>query len=132
MELNLSGKTALVTGASIGIGRGIATALAKEGARLAVVARRRNLLEELQQELQAKLVIIEADLLKEDSVAKIAGEALAGLGSVDIVINNAGGSRKFTLDSTEAFQLLVNSSQETNMKLTDVALPLSPDRIARK
>ena len=45
MELELRGKTALVTGASMGIGRGIAKALAKEGVRLAVVARRRNLLE---------------------------------------------------------------------------------------
>ena len=44
MELGIQGRTALVTGASMGIGRGIATALAREGVRLAVVARRRNLL----------------------------------------------------------------------------------------
>ena len=43
MELGIQGRTALVTGASMGIGRGIATALAREGVRLAVVARRRNL-----------------------------------------------------------------------------------------
>ena len=43
MELAIKGKTALVTGASMGIGRGIATALAREGVKLAVVARRRNL-----------------------------------------------------------------------------------------
>ena len=53
MELDLKGKTALVTGASIGIGRGIALALAREGARLAVVARRGNLLEELAGEIVA-------------------------------------------------------------------------------
>jgi 3-oxoacyl-[acyl-carrier protein] reductase len=45
MNLQLVGRTALVTGASMGIGRGIAAALAKEGVRLAVTARRRNLLE---------------------------------------------------------------------------------------
>jgi 3-oxoacyl-[acyl-carrier protein] reductase len=100
MELGLQGRTALVTGASMGIGRGIATALAREGVKLAVLARRRNLLEELQQEI-GKLVIIECDLLAEGSPAKIAAAALAGLGSVDILINNAGGSRKFTLDSSE-------------------------------
>ena len=45
MDLKLSGRAALVTGASIGIGRGIAKALAAEGVKLAVVARRRDLLE---------------------------------------------------------------------------------------
>jgi len=102
MELELKGKTALVTGASMGIGRGIAKALAQEGVRVAVVARRRNLLQELEKEIGAKLVIIEQDFLQEGSPQKIAQAALAGLGAVDILVNNAGGSRRFTLDSTEA------------------------------
>src|SRR5687767_13881173 len=102
MELGIQGRTALVTGASIGIGRGSATALSGEGVRLAVVARRRNLLEELQQELGAKLVIIESDLMQEGSVQKIADAALEGLGSVEILVNNAGGSRRFTLEASEA------------------------------
>jgi 3-oxoacyl-[acyl-carrier protein] reductase len=102
MELELKGKTALVTGASMGIGRGIARALAKEGVRLAVVARRRNLLEELQTELKTELIIIEQDFLQEGAPQKIAQAALAGLGSVEILVNNAGGSRRFTLESTEA------------------------------
>jgi 3-oxoacyl-[acyl-carrier protein] reductase len=102
MDLGIRGKTALVTGASMGIGRGIATALAREGVRLAVVARRRNLLEELETELGQKLVIIEQDFLKPGAPEAIANAALDGLGSVEILINNAGGSRKFTLDSNEA------------------------------
>jgi 3-oxoacyl-[acyl-carrier protein] reductase len=101
MDLGLAGKTALVTGASIGIGRGIAAAWSREGVKLAVVARRRNLLEELQQELNAQLVIIECDFMQEGAPAEIAAAALAGLGSVDILVNNAGGSRKFTLDASE-------------------------------
>ena len=101
MDLGIRGKTALVTGASMGIGRGIATALAREGVRLAVVARRRNLLEALETELGQKLVIVECDLMQENSVEKIAQAALEGLGSVDILINNAGGSRKFTLEASE-------------------------------
>jgi 3-oxoacyl-[acyl-carrier protein] reductase len=101
MELGIRGRTALVTGASMGIGRGIATALAREGVRLAVAARRRNLLEALQKELQTQLVIIECDLLVEGSPEKIAAAALEGLGSVEILVNNAGGSRRFTLESTE-------------------------------
>jgi len=101
MDLGIRGKTALVTGASMGIGRGIAAALAREGVKLAVVARRRNLLEELEKELGQKLVIIEQDFLKPGAPDVIAKAALEGLGSVDILINNAGGSRKFTLESTE-------------------------------
>jgi len=101
MDLGIAGKTALVTGASIGIGRGIATALSKEGVKLAVVARRKNLLEELQSELKAKLVIIECDFMQKGAPGEIAEAALKGLGSVDILVNNAGGSRKFTLEASE-------------------------------
>ena len=101
MDLGLAGKTALVTGASIGIGRGIATALSKEGVKLAVVARRRNLLEELQKELNTELVVIECDFMQKSAPDKIAEAALKGLGSVDILVNNAGGSRKFALDTSE-------------------------------
>jgi len=101
MDLGIRGKTALVTGASMGIGRGIATALAREGVRLAVVARRRNLLEELEKELGQKLVIIEQDFMAEGAPDAIAQTALAGLGSIDILVNNAGGSRKFTLEASE-------------------------------
>ena len=102
MDLQISGKTALVTGASAGIGRAIAKALAAEGVRLAVVARRRDLLESLQKEIGARLVIIACDFMQEDAPQSIANAALAGLKSVDILINNAGGSRKFELDTGEA------------------------------
>jgi 3-oxoacyl-[acyl-carrier protein] reductase len=101
MDLGIRGKTALVTGASMGIGRGIASALAREGVRLAVVARRRNLLEELEKELGQKLVIIQQDFMAEEAPEAIAKAALEGLGSVEILINNAGGSRKFTMDASE-------------------------------
>jgi 3-oxoacyl-[acyl-carrier protein] reductase len=102
VELGIQGRTALVTGASMGIGRGIATALAREGVRLAVAARRRELLGDLERELQTKLVIIQCDFLKPDAPQTIAKAALDGLGSVDILVNNAGGSRRFTLEATEA------------------------------
>jgi 3-oxoacyl-[acyl-carrier protein] reductase len=130
MELGIQGRTALVTGASMGIGRGIATALAREGVKLAVVARRRNLLEELQKELGAKLVIIECDLLKEGSAEKIAAAALEGLGSVEILVNNAGGSRRFTLEASEAQwdeALTLNFTRQRQL-----AHRLLPQMIARK
>jgi len=130
MELGIQGRTALVTGASMGIGRGIAAALAREGVRVAVAARRRNLLEELEKELGTKLVIIEADLLAQNSIEKVAAGALAGLGGVDILINNAGGSRKFTLDSSEEQweeALTLNFTRQRQL-----AHRLLPQMIARK
>src|SRR5258708_3899316 len=101
MDLGIAGRTALVTGASIGIGRGIASALSKEGVRLAVVARRKNLLDQLQDELKTRIVIIECDFMSKDAPEKISAAALEGLGSVQILVNNAGGSRKFTLEASE-------------------------------
>jgi len=130
VDLGIAGKTALVTGASIGIGRGIAVALAREGVRLAVVARRKGLLQELQNEIGARLVIIEHDLLVEDSIEKISAEALRGLGSVEILINNAGGSRRFTLESGDAQweeALTLNFTRQRQL-----AHKLLPQMIARK
>jgi 3-oxoacyl-[acyl-carrier protein] reductase len=101
MDLQLQGKTALVTGASAGIGRGIALALAAEGVRLAVTARRRERLESVAREAGAKMVIIEQDFMQEGAPQRIAQAALEGLGGVDILVNNAGGSRPFGLDAAE-------------------------------
>jgi 3-oxoacyl-[acyl-carrier protein] reductase len=105
MDLQLQGRPALVTGASTGIGRGIAQALAREGVRLAIVARRGELLESLAGEIEAaggaRPVIIVQDFMAEDAAERIAAQALAGLGAVDILVNNAGGSRPFSLDASE-------------------------------
>jgi 3-oxoacyl-[acyl-carrier protein] reductase len=102
MDLGLAGKTALVTGASAGIGRGIALALAAEGVRLAVTARRGDRLRALEQEAGAKLAIIEQDFMLPEAPQRIAQAALAALGSVEILVNNAGGSRPFKIDASEA------------------------------
>ena len=91
-----------MTGASAGIGRGIALALAAEGVRLAITARRREKLEALAGEAGASMVIIAADFMADGAPQRIAEAALAGLGSVDILVNNAGGSRPFKLDASEA------------------------------
>lgn len=130
MDLGIAGKTALVTGASVGIGRAIARALAAEGVRLAVVARRRDLLETLEKEIGARLVIIEQDLMAEDAPQRIAEAALAGLGSVDILVNNAGGSRKFQLHSDEAQWLEAMTLNFTRQR--QIADRLVDRMIARK
>ena len=99
MDLKLKNRTALVTGASTGIGRGIAIALAAEGVKVAVSARRVELLNQLADEIVAtgghRPVVIESDLYPDDAAQRLAAAAIAGLGSVDILVNNAGGSRSF-------------------------------------
>ncbi len=138
MDLGINGKTALVTGASTGIGRGIALALAAEGVRMAIAARRRALLEEVAQEIVSKggaaPVVIECDFMREDAPAAIANEALAGLGSVDILVNNAGGSRKFSLDTaedqwSEALTLNFTRQRQLTHKLLDQMMKRNWGRI---
>ena len=105
MDLQLAGKTALVTGASRGIGRAIALGLAREGAKIAITARRTNLLEELSREIVSaragEPLIIESDLYQEGSAEKLAAAAEKGLGRVDILVNAAGGSRPFPFEATK-------------------------------
>ena len=128
MDLAIGGKCALVTGASMGIGRAIAIALAAEGVKLAVAARRRHLLDELQKET-GPLVIIEQDFLANDAAARVADAALKGLGRVDILVNNAGGSRRFTLESTDAeWEEALTLNFRRHRELTQRLLPQMMER----
>lgn len=99
MDLKLQGRRALVTGASVGIGRGIAMALAAEGVQLALTARRMDKLQEVAQAIQSgggvAPLLIEQDMYAEDAASRITQAAMQGLGGVDILVNNAGGSRSF-------------------------------------
>jgi NAD(P)-dependent dehydrogenase (short-subunit alcohol dehydrogenase family) len=92
---DLTGKTALVTGASRGIGRAIAVGLAGAGADVALSARDEALLREVQGEVEAlgrRAVVLPADVTDADACAQLAADAIAGLGSLDVLVNNAGGS----------------------------------------
>jgi 3-oxoacyl-[acyl-carrier protein] reductase len=97
MDLQLNNKTALVTGASQGIGRAIAKALAAEGVRVCVAARRRELLEELAGEITAAggaaPAIVVVDIMQDGAPQRLAEEAKRALGGVGILINSAGGSQ---------------------------------------
>jgi 3-oxoacyl-[acyl-carrier protein] reductase len=105
MDLQLEGRTALVTGASMGIGRAVAKGLAAEGVKVAVVARRKELLDTLAEEIARadgpRAAIIVADVMAADAAERVGGEALAALGHVDILVNSAGGSRPLPLDAPE-------------------------------
>ena len=106
MELDLRGRTALVTGASSGIGRAIALELGREGARLAITGRRRANLEEVADAVAAmgapRAAVIVHDALDAGYVEALAAQSQAALGAVEILVNNAGGSRAFGKDATEA------------------------------
>jgi len=105
MDLQLANRTALVTGASRGIGRAAARVLAAEGCRVAVVARRGPLLAELAEEIvadggQAPLVVV-ADLVADGGPAVVARRVLEAFGGLDILVNNAGSSRPVPWDASE-------------------------------
>jgi len=105
MDLQLAGKTALVTGASAGIGRAIAKGLAAEGVKLCIAARRGELLQELATEIVAggglRPQIVTVDMLAEDAARRLTQEALNGLGQIDILANCAGGSDAMALDAPD-------------------------------
>jgi len=103
MDLGLKSKTAVVTGASIGIGRAIAKGLAAEGVRIVGVARRTDLLAELVKEVGGGLITpLVQDVMAKDAAEKIAAFAQKELGHVDILINNAGGSRPLPVDAPDS------------------------------
>ena len=106
MDLDLKSKTAVVTGASIGIGRAIAKGLALEGVRVVGVARRKDLLEKLAQEVKAAggadVIAVEQDIMQQDAAKKLVAAAVAAVGHVDILVNNAGGSRPLPGDAPDS------------------------------
>jgi 3-oxoacyl-[acyl-carrier protein] reductase len=103
MELNFEGRTALVTGASQGIGRTTASMLALAGVDVVAVARRVVLIEQLADEVagqgRGKIIPLAADFYDEDAPDRVAAEARRLLGHVDILMNAAGQSRPLKFDA---------------------------------
>ena len=133
MDLELKGRIALVTGASAGIGREIAKVLAGEGAQTIVLARRTHLLEVLADEIEqaggSRPHIIGADLFERSAVERVREEVISQYGYIDILINNAGGSRPTQLDASddvwdEAFAINFTAVR----KMTTAFLPCMQQR----
>ena len=93
MTTNLTGKVALITGASAGIGQACARALAEEGARLVLTARRQERLDELKQQaekLGTQAISVLGDAREEGTAKNAVEAAMRAFGQIDILINNTG------------------------------------------
>lgn len=96
MELGLKGRVALVTGASQGIGKACALALAEEGCNVAICARGKEALDKVAEEIKAKGVevfAIQADVSKPADVKNLVATAAEKFGRIDVLVNNAGTGR---------------------------------------
>lgn len=95
MDTGLSGKAALVGGASRGIGRAIALALASEGCRVAICSRNRQALEEaaadIQRQTGTETLAVQCDMANYEDIKRFVAETVKRFGRLDIVVNNAGG-----------------------------------------
>jgi NADP-dependent 3-hydroxy acid dehydrogenase YdfG len=91
--MDLKGKIAVVTGASSGIGEATATKLAEQGAKVVLVARRKERLEKLAKKIKAgggEALVVEADITDQKTCQKVVGQVLDKWKKIDILVNNAG------------------------------------------
>ena len=115
----LEGKVALITGASAGIGRAAARVLAREGAKVALTARRRERLEELSAEIKklgSEAVYVVGDIREEETAKDIVAQTVKSFGRVDILIANAGMAYYRNLVDTSVSQY--DDMMDLNMKGT--------------
>jgi 3-oxoacyl-[acyl-carrier protein] reductase len=133
MDLELKDKLAVITGTSVGIGRETAKTFAAEGMRLVLIARREELLRELQEEIVAtgapKPLVIAKDVTAPNAHSEIRDEVLAKCGHIDILVNNAGGSRPIPVDAPEsAWEEAIALNFTAVRRLTHAFLPAMTER----
>jgi len=129
MTGKLVGKTALITGASAGIGRASALALAQEGANIVLTARRQERLDELITAVQkagGKAVSVIGDATAEETAQKCVNTAIKTFGTLDILINNVGvGNYKNLVDTSAAeYDEMMDSNVRSTFLFTRHAVPL--------
>jgi 3-oxoacyl-[acyl-carrier protein] reductase len=135
MAGKLTGKVAVISGASRGIGRAAALALAKEGAHVVVTARTKADLETLVKEVKAlktgaKGLAVAADLRKAKEVDKLKAKALAAFGQVDILVNNAGVGKNGTVATltTEDYDWMMDTNMRSTWLCTKAFFPAMIER----
>lgn len=131
MDIDLSGRRALITGGSLGLGRAMAEMLAASGASVAVVARRAEVLAEAKEAIEAKaqrgakVATVAADVASAAGCEAAFADAESALGGVDILINNAGSSKRGAFEElTDAdWQADFDLKVFANVRLSRLALP---------
>ncbi len=125
MKNSLKGKTAIVTGASAGIGRAISLALAKEGCRVVLCARNEKRLKDIAEEIGNDTLIIPTDIRKELDVKDAVNKTIEHFGGIDILVNNAGIIRYGDMEdfSTEDYRAVMETNVDGTFYATREALP---------
>ncbi|HXF66309.1 MAG TPA: SDR family oxidoreductase [Burkholderiales bacterium] len=129
MELGLAGKVVAITGGSEGIGRATAFRFAQEGARLALCARRADVLEGAAEEIRkatgAQVMTLVADAAKAEDMPRFIAETVNRYGRVDAVVNNAGGTGQEPFDSVtdEAWQRDLDIKLFAQIRTARAAIP---------
>lgn len=127
MDLDLAGKVAVVTGASRGIGRGIAARLASEGASVVLCARGADDLNRAVGELtdSARAFGVVADVMTSEGAEAVVAAAVEQFGGLDIVVNNVGGSGAKSFDDLDAadLQTVLDKNLFPALRVSRAALP---------
>jgi 3-oxoacyl-[acyl-carrier protein] reductase len=129
MTMSLSGRRALVTGASRGIGRDVARALARAGADVAINYRARAQdAAALKDELVAagrRATIVQADVSRPDDVGRMIADVRAGLGPIDILVNNAGAAAPLPIDrvTERDWDAAIDTNLKSAFLVTQAVLP---------
>ncbi len=129
MELGLQGKVAVITGGSEGIGKGIAVCLTREGAKVAICARRQEVLEQAAADIRTQtggaVLATPADVTKREDIEAFIAQAAEHYGRIDILINNAGRSaaKKFEDISEEEWDEDIDLKFTAAVRCTRAVLP---------
>ncbi|MEX2585351.1 MAG: SDR family oxidoreductase [Balneolaceae bacterium] len=124
--MNLTDRTAIVTGTSSGLGRAIATALTQKGTRVYGLARRQSKLEQLQQKLGELFIPVPMDVTDQPAVASWIEETFSGQPLPDILINNAGLAEIAEVDqlTPEQWHRMIDTNLNAIFYLTRSVVPL--------
>ena len=127
--MDLKGKNVIITGASRGIGKAIASKLAQNGANIVLAARGQEALDETVREIQSqsksKVMGLSTDVAKLEDLQKLVDTAMERLGGVDILINNAGVSSQYPFDKQplEDLEKLVHTNYLGYVRLIRLVIP---------
>ena len=123
MDLGLSGRTAIVCGASSGMGLGIARSLRGEGANVAMFARRAGLLEREAEQIGG--LAVPGDVTSPDDLERLVASVVDAYGGIDILVNNSGGPPRATATELDAdnVRAAVDLLLVSIVRLTELCLP---------